>query len=169
VVTDADTIERLRMDVASAQSRATTAEKQRTRWQLASEENARTLEDCGEDLNASEKALHEALNRAEKAEAALDLLRLRWWNHHDECSILCTDACDEMHTFEQGCALDSVPAPGQHSPPIATRLRHAEAERDRYLEALQDIIHASRDEGMAAMIQWMRGRAVTALTPKDAP
>ena len=40
----------------------------------------------------------------------------------------------------------------------------AEAERDRYRDALQDIVHASRDEGLAAMIQWMRSRAIAALT-----
>ena len=40
----------------------------------------------------------------------------------------------------------------------------AEAEGDCYREALQDIIRASRDDGMAAMIQWMRGRAIAALT-----
>ena len=32
-----------------------------------------------------------------------------------------------------------------------------------YREALQDIYDASRDEGMAAMINWMRGRAAWAL------
>jgi hypothetical protein len=30
-------------------------------------------------------------------------------------------------------------------------------------EALQDIVNASRDDGLAAMVNWMRGRAIAAL------
>lgn len=44
---------------------------------------------------------------------------------------------------------------------IAADLQH---ENERLRRALNDIVNASRDDGMAKMINWMRGRAVAALT-----
>jgi hypothetical protein len=43
---------------------------------------------------------------------------------------------------------------------IAADLQH---ENERLRRALNDIVNASRDEGMAKMILWMRGRAMAAL------
>lgn len=47
---------------------------------------------------------------------------------------------------------------------IAADLQH---ENERLRRALNDIVNASRDEGMAKMINWMRGRAIAALTGED--
>lgn len=47
---------------------------------------------------------------------------------------------------------------------IAAELQH---ENERLRRALNDIVNASRDEGMAKMINWMRGRAIAALTGED--
>jgi hypothetical protein len=38
-----------------------------------------------------------------------------------------------------------------------------EPEVEGLREALNDIVHASRDEGLATMCNWMRGRAIAAL------
>lgn len=34
----------------------------------------------------------------------------------------------------------------------------------RLRNALSDVVNASRDDGLAAMVNWMRGRALAALT-----
>lgn len=41
------------------------------------------------------------------------------------------------------------------------------AEVRRLREALGDIINASRDDGLSAMCNWMRGRALAALTTES--
>jgi hypothetical protein len=45
-----------------------------------------------------------------------------------------------------------------------TKLR---AENKLLREALDDIVNASRDDGLAAMCNWMRGRAAAALGPES--
>lgn len=45
----------------------------------------------------------------DRALAEIERLRMRWWNHGDICSQLCSDACNEMHTFGHGCAFASDP------------------------------------------------------------
>ena len=60
---------------------------------------------------------------------------------------------------------DSVSDPQSHA---ANRVLKGVNERlgadcEHYREALQDIVDASRDDGLAAMCNWMRGRAAAAL------
>lgn len=43
------------------------------------------------------------------------------------------------------------------------KLELLEYQNEQYREALNDIVHASRDKGLASMINWMRDKAITVL------
>lgn len=45
-----------------------------------------------------------------------------------------------------------------------TDIERLEARIEKLEEALRDIVNASRDDGLEAMCNWMRGRAAAALT-----
>ena len=53
-------------------------------------------------LLAELSRLREELAAADKE---IERLRIRWWRHTDVCSSLCSDACNEMHTYEGMCCL----------------------------------------------------------------
>jgi hypothetical protein len=46
---------------------------------------------------------------------------------------------------------------------LADEVDRLRAQVEALTEALADIVNASRDEGLAAMCNWMRGRAAVAL------
>jgi hypothetical protein len=49
----------------------------------------------------------------------------------------------------------------------SVRERELVAENERLRQALIDIWNASRDEGLAHMVNWMRGRAIAALEGRE--
>ena len=51
---------------------------------------------------------------------------------------------------------------------LLEELTRTEERAERYRQALQEIVNASRDEGLAAMCNWMRGRAGVALSQNAA-
>lgn len=123
-----DTIERLRMDVKSAQLRATGAENQRTAWGIE---------------------LHAATERAEKAEAERD----QAMNSADAWRQRATDAEAKLDSAEAERAACDAAMIAPNSRPVRTQLQES-AERKLHvaeaeIERLRPIVDAARSWGRA--------------------
>jgi hypothetical protein len=78
-----------------------------------------------------------------------------WGTNRSEWAVTVIDALGEDRDWT--CAADLAADVAR----TITRLR---ARVEALTEALAEIVNASRDEGLAAMCNWMRGRAAAALS-----